>query len=698
MFKRNKFIWFSCLFILFLLQNCFAATLGDWKDTKAYKPRPILFLHGFISNSGSWQTAINSLHKLYSNYQPVGAYLELIDVQDNIGSVDTYSDGRKGWADVLSEKIKQLLDKTKYGSYAAKLNLVSYSMGGLAAREFLTNPKYGSGYVDKLILIGVPNLGSPLIYGPRGLCEVSKFGVMMTPRLFINFCSFRNNLNDFAKLILIPNLEILDAVKDLTPGSDFLNKLNNRAQPSNVQYCGIYGIISHFLNRVFFGSFEGGDGIVSMDSQLGTDYVNFKISPIKIKAFHTAEPIVAVTEGNPLLKLLDSTPPEFTLDDPAANSTTEIYTASISIKGRVFKEYLPADSEIIITGFRQEDGAVLNQINSLLKPSSFWIPNNSDSPVAEFDETIAFPGQGTYKISCQIQNPAGLTSEIKVFWIKVMVVQPNANIIVHAHNPEGKEIGGVTVYDNGTSIGSAGSTPITILSGHHTINVKFNGMTLTQVIDILNGETRELIFTFTRTIIDVVSLMNRNGSFSGSKSGSNPFVDYSNVVVSERLGSNGTPGDLFSWYIDGVGWRTYDYNYDLWDEPPVGWTLSGSCSYVLTSKNFTTNFNGTLLLSGGLPHIPESIYFDCIRYIAQLHLYLEIPTPNSYGFQTWFGGTSDDPVYGDNYVFYYDEYHSTMSLTVNIDSANAFRDVLSASNEYSVPLNLGELNFYSIPY
>ena len=33
-------------------------------------------------------------------------------------------------------------------------------MGGLAAREYLTNPKYPAGYIDKLILIGVPNLGS----------------------------------------------------------------------------------------------------------------------------------------------------------------------------------------------------------------------------------------------------------------------------------------------------------------------------------------------------------------------------------------------------------------------------------------------------------------------------------------------------------------------------------------------------------
>jgi hypothetical protein len=86
----------------------------------------------------------------------------------------------------------------------------------------------------------------------------------------------------------------------------------------------------------------------------------------------------------------------------------------------------------------------------------------------------------------------------------------NCYIIVHGHNPEGKEIGSITgfsgsvaVYDGAITIGVAdGINPITILPGHHHISVKFNGMTLAaQEIDIIGGETQHLTFTFNRTVV-----------------------------------------------------------------------------------------------------------------------------------------------------------------------------------------------------
>jgi hypothetical protein len=87
-----------------------------------------------------------------------------------------------------------------------------------------------------------------------------------------------------------------------------------------------------------------------------------------------------------------------------------------------------------------------------------------------------------------------------------------AYIIVHCHNPEDKEINSIdnvgwynaTIYNDDVVIGygthnaETHNVPISILSGHHTIKVVFNGITLTQIIDIDSGSTQILTFTFTR--------------------------------------------------------------------------------------------------------------------------------------------------------------------------------------------------------
>ena len=542
MAKRNRHIGFLffCLAILLSVQNCFAGILSDWKDTNAYRPNPVLFLHGFAAgNPTDWGNAGSSLSKYFAAYSNSYSYLETIDFQDPNGSIDTYGSGKlnpqgnsKGWSDKVDDKINELLSTTKYGNYTTKLNLVCHSMGGLAARWYLEH--YTSSYVDKLILIGVPNSGSPLTSQANALSKIPKLGWSSTLVSVNSVMSFiRDNIDLYTSVFKIDiNGEATDDLDDSAGGSGFLSKVNNIGQPGNVNYFGIIGVVGNLANWFLFEDWYGGDSIASKNSQLGTASVSYKqIS--QIPTVHWNEPKIAANvnwpkpetnvTGNKILQFLDSTPPEFTLDNPQTNSTTEINTNSISIQGKVYKEYLPADSKIIISGVRQEDGAVLNQINSSLKPSSLWIPNNLDSPVAEFNETIAFLGQGTYQISCQIKNPAGLTSDTKVFWIKV-TVQSNANIIVHCHNPEGKEIdsipglgnavGGVEIYDGDTLIGygaydaNTHGKPISIPSGNHTIKTKFNGMVLEQNIDIIGETTQTLTFAFTRTEFDLHGLIN----------------------------------------------------------------------------------------------------------------------------------------------------------------------------------------------
>ena len=241
-----------------------------------------------------------------------------------------------------------------------------------------------------------------------------------------------------------------EAVKDMAVGSLFLRNLNSVPSPSNIKNYAIYGKIGNPFNLMFWyyyrnNAFYSGDKIVPIDSQKGydimTEYPNRSYwvwNPekiVEVNANHFIDELTDQETLNAILSLLDSTKPELEIISPDPNKTTEIYETSIHIQGKVYKEYLPADSTLTINVVRQEDGYISPPQTSLLKPSDLWIPNNPDSVVAEFDELINFPGKGTYKISCQITNPAGLTSDIKDVWIRVLQGEGKIIKVIAKENP-----------------------------------------------------------------------------------------------------------------------------------------------------------------------------------------------------------------------------------------------------------------------
>lgn len=561
-----------------------ASTLDNWQNQQAYKPKPVLFLHGFgLGTPAGWAAAISGLNNWFSKYQSIGSYLETMDFQDPNGSVDTYGDGRAGWADKLKNKISDLLSSAKYGFYTNKLNIVSHSMGGLAAREYLTNAKYPAGYVDKLILIGTPNLGTLYANLASDLAKAQKSGWLIAIPNGITLSSSLNTLSIALDTILAIDING-EAAKDMTVDSAFLNSLNNRTQPVNVNYYGIYGITGTILNWYISGDYYGGDGVVSDTSQLGIGRINLQAAEC-ISAFHTKEPDVSVSESNPLLKFLDSTKPELAITSHSPPpQVTEIHETSARIKGTVAKEYLPADTELTITGVNLDTGQSITQVKSLLKPSSLWIPNNSDSPVAEFDEAVTFPGNGTYLISCKAKNPAGIYSDTKTVYIKV-VLPDTANIIIHCHNPEGKEIGSIesqsgnigfsvelyagryasTFLGYSASDSSTHNKPITITAGTHTIKAVFNNMIKTQSIAINPGETKTVTFVFERITYDLTGLIN-TVSFNNiiEKTGTFTITDTSASFGASD--SSSLPSSaLEMWLVDisvsahkGFGWQTND--------------------------------------------------------------------------------------------------------------------------------------------
>ncbi len=580
-FRFKSFLFLTLFLFSFLTRLSFADVLSDWQDAKAYKPEPVLFLHGFSGKPSDWNSAISNLSQWFTKYQTGRTYLEKIDFQDYLGSISTYKNGKPGWADRLNQTILDLLSSSNYGSYTKKLNLVAHSMGGLAAREYLANTKYPSGYVDKLILIGTPNLGSPMASFEHNFIVIFKISSFQNAPVLAVSSVYRNNTNSIAKLIWIPNFNLSPGLTQMFPGSSFLNSLNNRTQPAGVKYEGIYGITGHIFNWLFLGwNYYGGDGIVGKDSQLGIGHVTFLKTPYQIHAFHFDEPDASVLNDNPLLRLLDSDEPQFEIASPDPSTTTTITTSSIDIEGKVYKEYLPADSQLIVNVTKQDDGTILPTQTFSLKPSGLWIPNNPDSPVAEFKETLSFPSNGAYKISCQIQNPAKVVSIIKDVYVKV-TAQESASIIVHCHNPEGKEINSITgvgldpmatnIYDGDTLIGHGAynaathNQPIDIATGAHRIRAIFNGIELTQDINLANGQQQVLTFEFSRTTFDLQSILDSIGEVDGeliNLTFDNPpngwCYDFNKLVYS----SNGIKSQM-GVYLEWVGHFSADYYFNV---------------------------------------------------------------------------------------------------------------------------------------
>ncbi|MFH0791584.1 MAG: hypothetical protein V2A64_08150 [Candidatus Omnitrophota bacterium] len=458
-----------------------------WKEDRAkeaYRPYPVVFSHGFGAG-GPRETWVErdkqkesekpkldeKLEPYFRNYyygnvvsltqEPIKAlqysrfpYLELVSyidfskkersqLIDRNSSIDTYKmedyyvfnyerhPGDPGWADKLNAAVEKVRENyTDRNGSPLKINLVCHSMGGLTAREYLTKPKYGDApdKVSKVIMTGVPNLGSSLATLSRGLVTAQAVG------WFVPYYGWLSSLvigGIDAGVEMRGKIDADgDAARDMDPsilGSGFLKDLNHRPQPPNVDYFVICGI------RQFFRS-EEGDGVVTKKSQFGTEVLKLK-GAVEINASHGTESleisrlealgIDRAGNAKPLLKFIDSTKPELKITSPAPDKTTEIHENTINIKGTVSKEYLPADSILKIEVIRQEDGKSEAPIEGkLLYPSDLWVPSDSDSVVAEFDEPITFSQSGTYKISCQVKNPAGLSSDIKQVQVKVVSENP----------------------------------------------------------------------------------------------------------------------------------------------------------------------------------------------------------------------------------------------------------------------------------
>jgi triacylglycerol lipase len=163
---------------------------GDGAD--ASHVDPILFVHGYTSNAATWNTVI-------SRFQADGW-------ESNRLFAYTFSSSQSNAT--VAQAISQRVNEIKAATGAAKVDIVTHSMGGLSSRYYLKNLG-GTANVDDWVSIAGPNHGTTWAYG----------------------CFFFSPCNQ------------------MLPGSSFLNQLNSGDEtPGAVSYATWWSPCDELIN------------------------------------------------------------------------------------------------------------------------------------------------------------------------------------------------------------------------------------------------------------------------------------------------------------------------------------------------------------------------------------------------------------------------------------------------------------------
>ena len=133
---------------LFLLALSFAFLASPPRQSTASHVDPILFVHGYTSDASAWNTMI-------SRFQADGW-------ESNRLFAYTFSSTKSNAS--IAQDVKTRVDQIRAATGAAKVDIVTHSMGGLSSRYYLKNLG-GQANVDDWVSLGGPNHGTTWAYG-----------------------------------------------------------------------------------------------------------------------------------------------------------------------------------------------------------------------------------------------------------------------------------------------------------------------------------------------------------------------------------------------------------------------------------------------------------------------------------------------------------------------------------------------------
>ena len=193
---------------------------------------PVALIHGIWSDRSTWDF-FNPL--TFSNGQSDSRFQTYrIDYKEHNGdNVDTIVNLPGGPIDQLLSDLADF--KVQLNVAAIQFDVVAHSMGGLVTRDmalnkrFLAASNFNKGLVHKLITIGTPHNGSPLVTNLNQSSSLCKFL--------------------FGKV----GNTVAGAVQDLSVGSPFLANLNGN-QPSSLKAHAIVGIANPSQQAISAGN------------------------------------------------------------------------------------------------------------------------------------------------------------------------------------------------------------------------------------------------------------------------------------------------------------------------------------------------------------------------------------------------------------------------------------------------------------
>lgn len=129
-----------------ILSLAFLASSG--RETSASHHDPILFVHGYTSNAGAWDT--------------VRARFVADGWESNRLFAYTFSSTKSNAS--IAQDVAARVNEIRAATGAAKVDIITHSMGGLSSRYYI---KFlgGVNYVDDWVSLAGPNHGTTWAYG-----------------------------------------------------------------------------------------------------------------------------------------------------------------------------------------------------------------------------------------------------------------------------------------------------------------------------------------------------------------------------------------------------------------------------------------------------------------------------------------------------------------------------------------------------